>query len=667
MNSPRRTRCVVAITTVPLILLSTAMRTAARESVGAIEPAAFAATSQLDGPGDPAEMERFLSALMAEDLKQHDIPGAAVAVVKDGQLFLAKGFGYADLARKIPVDAERTIFPTGSVGKLFTWTAVMQLAEQGKLDLDADVNTYLDFRIPDTFPQPITLKHLMTHTPGFEERWFEAFARRSTDVLPAGRWLSTHVPARVLPPGTVAAYSNYGAMLAGYIVARVSGEPYERYIAEHIFRPLGMARSSAQQPVPPDLRAHTALGYWTVDGAPQAAPRIPEDYLGQLAMVPAGGHVSSVTDMARFMITHLQDGFYGDASTEIRILEAATARRMHGTLFTPDPHILGSAYGFFDFSDNGRHAIGHTGGTLGFTTLLLLVPDRNLGVYVVYNAEESGALTTQHFGFQRAFFDHYFPAPKVDAIRPPSDFAARAGRFTGTYRSTRTAYSSLEKVARLMSPPAVVADPGDGTLLLTVHGLSMRLVEAAPSRFRQVDAPFGVLFREDEADHVMRMFADVSPQEDYERLRWYETRGFNVALLLGCLLMFLSMPLVLWVRAARGRAVADDRPPASGGARAAQRLIGAVCAVNLLFVAGVVRMMTQLGFPMFGVTPLDRAVLGLGVLSAGLTVGVVVVAARAWLRREWSVAYRTYYTLAAAAAVGFVWFLNEWNLLGWRF
>ena len=126
------------------------------------------------GPTDPAELEAFLDELLAKDMEEYHIAGAAVSVVKDGKLFFAKGYGYADLEKGIPVDPEQTIFRIGSIGKMFTWTAVMQLVEQGKLDLDADVNTYLDFRIPDTYPQPITLKHLMTHTSGFEDRWLES-------------------------------------------------------------------------------------------------------------------------------------------------------------------------------------------------------------------------------------------------------------------------------------------------------------------------------------------------------------------------------------------------------------------------------------------------------------------------------------------------------------
>ena len=623
--------------------------------------------SQGQGPTDPAELEAFLDELMAKDMEEHNIPGAAISVVKDGKLFFAKGYGYADLENKIPVDAEQTVFAIGSVGKLFTWTAVMQLVEQGKLDLDADVNTYLDFRIPATYPGPITLKHLLTHTAGFEDQMFEVFAWEADDLMPVGEWLASHIPGRVRPPGEVAAYSNYGAMLAGYIVARVSGQPYEQYVQEHIFDPLRMEHSTMQRPLPPSLREHESLGYWYSDGAYQAVPKIPDFYLGQTAMNPAGGHLSSATDLARFMIAHLQGGFYGDASSEIRILEETTARQMQDTLYTPDSRILGTAYGFFDFSDNGQHTIGHSGGTIGFATLLLLLPDQNLGVFVVYTNEGVGALTTQHYGFQRAFFDHYYPAPAVEPIQPPADFNQRASRFVGSYKSTRSAYTTFEKIGNLMSPPIEISDPGDGTLLLKLHGLEVRLVEVEPLYFRQVDGPFGVVFREDDRDRITHMFLDVSPQEDYEKLNWYETTGFNMALFLGCVLVFLSMMPVAVVRAIRNRRPSDDRKPTSRGARIANWTIVGISVLNLLFVVGTVMMWSGLGFPRFGITLTDRIVLGLGVLAAVLTVSALVYAVLAWKEGYWGVAFRIYYTLVTVAAVAFVWLLNQWNLLGWRF
>ena len=216
----------MAVVLTLVVLLSVVAPAMAREDNVASAGDVPAASSPAQGPTDPAELEAFLDDFFAGAMEEYHIAGAAIAVVKDGQLFFAKGYGYADIKNKIPVDAEQTIFRIGSVGKTLTWTAVMQLVEQGKLDLDADVNTYLDFRIPETYPQQITLKHLMAHTSGFEDRLIGSLVSDASDVIPARQWLISHMSARVRPPGEAAGYSNYNAMLAGYIVARVSGEPY---------------------------------------------------------------------------------------------------------------------------------------------------------------------------------------------------------------------------------------------------------------------------------------------------------------------------------------------------------------------------------------------------------------------------------------------------------
>ena len=186
-----------------------------------------------------SDVEAFLDGIVPLQLERDDIAGATIAIVKDGKLLFAKGYGYSDYEKKKPVSAEETLFRPGSVSKLFTWTAVMQLVEQGKLDLDRNVNDYLDFKIPDAFGQPITLKNLLTHTPGFEEQIKDLFTVGSESPN-LGAYLKTHIPTRIYPPGTVPAYSNYGTALAGYIVERVSGRPFNEYVEENIFKPLGM-------------------------------------------------------------------------------------------------------------------------------------------------------------------------------------------------------------------------------------------------------------------------------------------------------------------------------------------------------------------------------------------------------------------------------------------
>lgn len=615
-------------------------------------------------PTDPDELKAFLDDLFTRQMAEHHIAGAAVSVVKDGKLFFAKGYGYADLAEGVPVDPQQTLFRIGSVTKLFTWTAVMQLVEQGKLDLDADVNTYLDFRIPHTYPQPITLKHLMSHTSGFEDRLLGSVVSDAHDLAPVREWLISHMSARVHPPGEAVGYANYNAVLAGYIVARVSGQPYDQYIQEHIFDPLGMVHATAQSPLPPDLRPLASVGYTYADGVFQPFP----DYMGQPAGLPSGAIQASVTDMARFMIAHLEDGRYSDETIAgARILAESTARQMRSTLYTPDPRLLGMAYGFADLSDNGQRTLGHQGYFPPMHSQLLLLPDQHLGLFVTYNSAGAGGLTTQHTGFQRAFFDHYYPAPGVEPIQPPADFAERAGRFVGVYRVASSPHTTLIKIVELFGGYRVeISEPGDGTLVLGVEGLDPRFVEMEPLYFRQVDGPFAMVFREDDRGRITQMYTDFMPQYAAVKLAWYETRGFNLALALGCVLVFLSLMPVAALRFLRNRRLNRDPKSESRNARVARWIIVAICVLNLLFVVGTAlwgNPPTELG----SISLIAKIVLGLGVLSAVLTASALVYTVLAWKNSYWGSAGRAYYTSVTVAAVAFVWFLNYWNLLGWRY
>src|SRR5205809_3067196 len=208
-----------------------------------------------------ADFETFLDALIPSQLRNRNIAGAVVSVVKDGQVLFQKGYGYADFEAKKPVLPEQTLFRPGSISKLFTATAVMQLVEQGKLDLDRNVNDYLDFTIPKTYPEPVTLRQLLTHTAGFEETLKNLFVAHENEIKPLRTYLLNQIPARIFPPGKVPSYSNYGFTLAGYIAERVSGEEVERYIDNHILKPLRMTNSTFNQPLPPELAAQMSKGY----------------------------------------------------------------------------------------------------------------------------------------------------------------------------------------------------------------------------------------------------------------------------------------------------------------------------------------------------------------------------------------------------------------------
>ena len=248
----------------------------------------------------PQDVSAFLDGIMPQELATDDIAGAVISIVKDGKVIFAKGYGYSDMEKRTPVSPDNTLFRPGSISKLFTWTAVMQLVEQGKLDLDRDVNEYVDFKIPATYPKPITLRNIMTHTPGFEETIQELFVKDAKDLTPLGDYVRKHLPTRIYPPGTTPAYSNYATTMAGYIVQRVSGQDYYDYIEQHILNPLKMEHSTFRQPLPDPLKGLASKGY---DVALE-----PAKGFEFVEAAPAGSSSVSAMDMTHFMIAHLQDG-----------------------------------------------------------------------------------------------------------------------------------------------------------------------------------------------------------------------------------------------------------------------------------------------------------------------------------------------------------------------
>ncbi len=414
---------------------------APQNQVSGVQPAPAAGAAALDR----ADVDTWLDGFMPYALASADIPGAVVVVVKDGAVLTARGFGYADKQKGIKVDPNGTLFRPGSTSKLFTWTAVMQLVQAHKLDLDRDVNDYLDFRIPPAFGKPVTLRNLMTHTAGFEETVKYLITSNPKIVLPLDRTMKRWVPTRIYPPGAVPAYSNYGASLAGYIVQRVSGEPFDDYVARHIFRPLGMTRSSFRQPLPPALLAGMSKAY--EPGSDTAKP------FEIIPLAPAGALASTGGDMAKFMIAHLAHGG--------PLLNPDTARLMVAPANAPIPGLPPMALGFYHEDRNGQTIVGHGGDTIYFHSDLHLYLERGVGLFVSFNSagKEGGAHIVRTRLFDE-FTDRYFPAAPVQR---PTAVTARAhgAAMAGHYVSSRGSGTNWLKLIDLVSEAKVTLNPDD--------------------------------------------------------------------------------------------------------------------------------------------------------------------------------------------------------------
>ena len=535
------------------------------------------------------DVEAWLDGYLPYALDNGDIAGAVVVVVKDGQVLLQKGYGYSDIEKRTPVDPAGTLFRPGSVSKLFTWTAVMQLVEQGKLDLDADVNQYLDFKIPSPDNKPMTLRQVMTHTTGLEEQIRGLITSRKEEIVPLGEALKRWVPERIHAPGATPAYSNYATALAGYIVQRVSGEPFDAYIQRHIFQPLGMAHSSFSQPLQPALLAKMSKGYTKASDAKA------KDY-EFISLAPAGSLASTGADMGRFMLAHLQDGAYGDA----RILNAATAQEMHTTGQKSVGALNRMMLGFYETTVNGHRAIAHGGDTMYFHSDLELFLDDGIGIFVSMNSSgRDGATGIIRGNLVRGFADRYLPGPKARA--PALDAAQaklHAQQMVGHYDSSRRPQSNLLSLVNMLGQVKVVANE-DGTisvpLAMGANGVPKKWREISPYLWQDVAGSDRLAA--DVVDGQVTRFSmePYAPIMVFERLSTW--RALSLPLLVASLAVLL-LTLLAWPVSALVRRYYGVPYALSGTDARAHRLVRLAALAVLLSVGGalgfVVAMLSDL-------------------------------------------------------------------------
>jgi CubicO group peptidase (beta-lactamase class C family) len=600
------------------------------------------------GPTDPAELEAFLDGVMKIQLAQHSSAGAVVSVVKDGEIFFMKGYGYRDWEAREKVDPESTLFRIGSITKLFVWTSVMQLVEEGVLDLDTDVNEYLHgFQIPDTYPEPITLRHIMTHSAGFEDYIVGLFGEGEAYEKPLAELLAKQIPARVRPPGEVSSYSNHATAMAALIVEQASGIPWGEYIRERILDPLGMEHFSVEQPLPEGLVEDMSKGYAWGGGT------FKEKDFETVPLYPAGAAAASGEAMARFMIAHLHLGEYGGA----RILEEETARRMHSELFRMAPGVNAMAHGFYQMNDNGEWIIGHGGDTFWFHSELALFPDHDLGVFVSFNSEQGGGATGE---LVEAFVDRYFPEEETIPV-PPEDFAERADRFTGRFRANRFSHTSLAKLAALGTVSVKATDEN------TLRALESEWIEVAPLTFAEKYGDGRLVFRENADGEITHFFIGNVPVVAFERIPPSESPLLHAVLGVVALLLILgtvvAWPLGWAARRWYGLHLGvEERLPARA------RLV--LWSAALLYLAFAVGLLIALADPTViavKITPGLRFVLLLPILAALFTAVALFFVFRIFRTGAGRRTTRVLYALTTLSFCALVWQLHVWNLLGWRF
>lgn len=611
-------------------------------------------------PADRVELlaDGIVSSTMAEYL----IPGITLSVVLDGEPILIKGYGYADMERKIPVDPYRHMFRIGSVSKTFTWTAIMQLAEAHRIDLNADVNEYLDgMQIADFHGLPISLNDLMAHRPGFEDGALGyLFARHPDEVVPLEEWLRLHQPARVRRPGEAVSYSNYGAALAGLIVQQVSGLPFDDYVERNILRPLHMLHTSFREPLAtedpvslsPELSVEIAKGHVRSDGRVRAAAF---EYIHSIA--PAGSASSTASDMANFMIAYLQKGRFGDG----RIYEETTANLMRQRNFSNRLEMTDFAHGFFNSTIAGYSAYGHPGATSYFRTNMVLVPKLRFGVFVSANQGPGRAAV---FRIPSLLIENLFPQNSVQVREAPlPGHKDGTRRYEGTYMNNRRSFTKLEKLTSLFDGKAEVASAQGGYLTID-DGKLTTWTEYAPLTFRNVDSGEVIVFEQDDDGTIVR-FNHPLGHMSYEKIGLLSTPIYFWTSLWLVFGLSLTTLLTAW-RHRRSADVTQSSGTRFHGWTSRIAIVSACATLLLCSILGIsLREIAAGGQPLFYEFPSTSAKLAVLISNAATILYVSLVGNAPFVARDrsWTIFQRFHYAIFALASLAAIIALAQWNLL----
>ncbi len=429
-----------------------------------------------------ADVDDWLDGLVPTALQREALAGAVVTVVADGKIITERGYGAADLGEgdrpPVLVDPARTLFRVGSVSKLVTATAVMQQVQAGKLDLDADIQGYLDFELKRTFDEPVTLRHLLSHSAGYEDRIRGVIMAEGTPEPDLRTEVSVDQPEQLYRPGTVPAYSNWSNSLAAYIVQRVTGMPYADYARAEVLDRAGMTASTFAQPLPEADASRMARGYRSI-----GTPPIGFEVLGP---APAGALSATGHDLGLFMLALLGR----PAGNAPALLHPESLQTMERPALGPASlgGLAGAdqmGVGFFLLEHQGQRIAAHGGDTGVFHSQLALLPDHGTGIFVSVNSNgrQPDGTATLRTALVEQFVERYHPAAERAAPPVTASSAEHAARAAGTYLLSRRAESSFMRVASAMQQ-LPVTDNGDGTISLP----ALATTGSHPLRLQEIEA-----------------------------------------------------------------------------------------------------------------------------------------------------------------------------------
>jgi CubicO group peptidase (beta-lactamase class C family) len=609
--------------------------------------------------------------LVPAAIAHHRVPGAVVAVVRGDSVLALRGYGFARLEDSTPADPHRSLYRLASVAKLFVATVVLQQVDRAGLPLDAPIDRLApEIPVDRRYDAPITLRHLLTHTAGFDERMIGYGAPSREAMRPLGGYLADRLPDRGWPPGMLVGYSNHGMALAAYLAEKRAGVSFAELAARDLFRPLGMTRTFYVEPPDEALRADLARGYRC--GGESGCSPAPVLWSN---VYPVGLAFSTAADMARFLRAQLNGGMLDST----RIITDTVLAQAHRRQFTHHTALPGIGFAFFEQEYRGVRLLTHAGGAPGTATALVMAPESDLGVFVATNAGEPGFVKAIVHGV----LDGLLPSAPI----APPIATGPVGEYAGFYRLARYSHFTVERFPAVFAFTVRATAEGD-TLVVPVGSERRRFVRVDSLLLRETTTGAPLALRRAASGEITHLFTGLPSggaelPGAFERVPWYEAPYFlneYASALLGLPLIVLAV----WGLVAGARAWWRRRRPgvanAIGLARVdgvdrQQRVVAIVVVVVAVaafvtfgfgFVAAATRDLGRGQGIAYGMTGKDLVLLRLAWPIALAAVPIVWWAIVAWQRRWWSGFGRLCYSALAILAAAQAHFLIWWGYVPGR-
>lgn len=597
------------------------------------------------------DIKNFMNNYFNEKIKKYSVPGASVVVVKDNKEVFKMGYGYSNLESKAIVDPDKTSFPACSVSKLFTATAIMQLYEEGKIDLDRNINDYIiPYKVSNNYNEAVTCRNLLTHSSGLDEAIeLNGTTTDENSIKSQEYFMDNHTPVVVTEPNTICRYSNEGYNLLGYIVEKVSGISYEEYVKEKILIPLNMNNSSVRL-----KGSDTAIGYTYSDGNYVANP-LPYQYTSG-----SSGIIATAKDMENFIIANLNYGQFKNSS----ILRPKTLTLMQSKQFSNAEDLPGMGFGFIRSYRNGQEIIKHEGGLPGYTTTLFLIPKENLGIYVATNS--LGALP---FNFEEEFLNYFYPETNNDFNTIKKNSTKDFSKYEGTYRSyDGSSKSNIMRIFAIFDPEneMKIKANKDGTLTLNEvttakEEITTTLVEKQHGVFLRKDGKGDFAFRFDKDGNVTYAFNDIS-HNSFEKIKFYESGEFNTGIWIIFIVAFIFNIILIIVQLIKRKS--KETPKLIKRIKLLNLLIEIF---NIIGAFGVIQLTTMMiinnnfsfKYPLYVCLSLIIVACIMFILSLLLLIYFYRI--QKGLKKE-----KIYFILIEVVNFAFIWFLYYSNLLGYK-